>query len=123
MDPIMPGINDSEIEKLVSAVCRAGATHITASTYKARPDSWKRLKAVFPKESQVMGPMLKKGDWMYGYRYLPGDIRALLMEQAKSAALKNGLSFSSCREGFSPNKGRDKGIYCDGSHLAAKNRQ
>jgi DNA repair photolyase len=117
LDPIMPGINDSEIEDLVSAVCRAGAMHITTSTYKARPDSWKRLKAVFPIESQVMGVLLEKGNQMGGCRYLPEEIRAHLMQRVKRAALKNSITFSSCREGFS----REHGICCDGSHLAIKN--
>jgi DNA repair photolyase len=117
LDPIMPGINDYEIEELVSAVCRAGAMHITTSTYKARPDSWNRLKAVFPRESQVLGALLDKGNPMGGSRYLPEEIRARLMQQVKSAALKNSVTFSSCREGFP----REDGICCDGSHLAVMN--
>ena len=37
IDPIIPGINDSEIEDLVYAATHAGARHIVSSTYKARP--------------------------------------------------------------------------------------
>jgi DNA repair photolyase len=117
LDPIIPGINDSEIEDLVHAVCEAGALHITASTYKARPDSLKRLKAVFPMESKGLEILLKDGSQVGGARYLPEDMRARIMKQVKRAALKRGVTFSSCREGFS----QELGICCDGSHLVAKN--
>lgn len=119
LDPIIPGINDSEIEDLVHAVCEAGALHITTSTFKARPDGWKRLKAVFPEESNALGTLLKKGDKVGGASYLPKEIRATLIKQVKRAALEKCITFSSCREGFF----QEPGICCDGSHLATKKQQ
>jgi DNA repair photolyase len=116
LDPIIPGVNDSEIEDLVSAVCRAGALHITSSTYKARPDSLKRLKEAFPEESEALCAMFEKGSWTSGCHYLPKDVRFELMQRTKEAATERGASFSTCREGFS----NDFGICCDGSHLIGK---
>ena len=116
LDPIIPGINDSEIEDLVSAVCSAGAMHITSSTYKARPDSWKRLKEVFPDESKALYAMFDKGSWTCGCRYLPDKVRFELMQKTKEAATESGATFSMCREGFS----NEFGVRCDGSHLTGK---
>lgn len=116
LDPMIPGINDSEIEDLVSAVCRAGALHITSSTYKARPDSWKRLKEAFPEESEDLNTMFEKGGWVSGCRYLPYEVRFELMQKAKVAAAESRATFSTCREGFSS----EIGVCCDGSHLAGK---
>ena len=53
IDPIIPGINDSEIEDLVYAVSQAGARHITSSTYKARPGNMKRIFSAFPEEGEA----------------------------------------------------------------------
>jgi DNA repair photolyase len=116
LDPIIPGINDAEIEDLVLAVCEAGALHITTSTYKARPDSWKRLNAVFPGESKGLEILLKKGNKVGSACYLPEDTRVHLLKRVKGAALESGVTFSSCREGFS----QDPGLCCDGTHLAAQ---
>ena len=118
LDPIIPGINDSEIEDLVSAVCRAGALHITSSTYKARPDNWMRLREAFPEESEALYAMFEKGSWTSGCRYLPNKVRFELMQRTKEAATESGASFSTCREGFS----NEIGVCCDGSHLIGKMR-
>lgn len=118
LDPIIPGINDQEIEDLVAAVCEHGAQHITTSTFKARPDSWRRMKEAFPLEARDLGKLLEKGVRLGGYRYLPVDRRADLMQRMRKAALENGITFSTCREGFC----NDDGICCDGSHLAQVDR-
>lgn len=116
LDPIIPGINESEIEDLVSAVCKAGALHITSSTYKARPDNWKRLKEAFTEESNALYAMFEKGDRTSGYHYLPKKVRLELMQKIKEAATERGATFSTCREGFPG----DIGVSCDGSHLTKK---
>jgi DNA repair photolyase len=117
LDPIIPGINDSEIDDLVSAVSRAGALHITSSTYKARPDSWKRLREAFPEESEALYAVFEKGSWMSGCRYLPKRVRLELMQKIKEAASKSGTTFATCREGLS----NEVGACCDGSHLTGEN--
>lgn len=118
LDPIIPGINDSEIEDLVYAVCKEGAQHITSSTYKARPDSLKRIKEAFPEESKDLAAMFERSSRRSGYRYLPEEVRIELMARMKKAAFENSVTFSTCREGLS----RDPEVYCDGSHLISKSQ-
>ncbi len=113
IDPIIPGINDSEIEDLVNAACEAGALHITSSTYKARSDSWKRICSAFPSQAESLKAIFDKGSRVGGSLYMPGEIRESLMLKVEKAALKNGVTFASCREGLATK--RD--VLCDGSHL------
>jgi DNA repair photolyase len=114
IDPIIPFINDAEIESLVSAVSRAGARHVISSTYKARPDNWKRLCRAFAGETAALGPLyFEKGQRIESSHYLPFELRREILGRVKEAALKNGITFSTCREDiFKPS-----GISCDGSHL------
>lgn len=113
IDPIIPGINDSQIEDLVSAVCRAGAAHITSSTFKARPGSLKRISSAFPEEWEALRGIFERGELISGSIYLPVDLRRSLMERVKAATEEEGATFSSCREGAVP----PAGIKCDGTHL------
>ncbi len=113
IDPIIPGINDSEIKDLVLATCQAGAMHITSSSYKARQDSLRKICSVFPIEGEGLKAMFDRGCQEGGYMYLPQDIRRKLMNAVKENALHENVTFSSCREEF----GQLKGINCDGSHL------
>jgi DNA repair photolyase len=113
LDPIIPGINESEIEDLVSTVCRAGARHITASTYKYRPYNWKRLREVFPDEAKALGALFERGSRISGSNYLPEEVRFALIQEIKKAAAELGATVSTCREGFS----KEPGVCCDGSHL------
>ena len=100
IDPIIPGINDSEIEDLVLAVCKAGAMHITSSCYKARPDSLRRICSIFPREGEVLKALLKRGCCLGGHQYLPQEIRRGLMKEMNEKAFQKGVTFSTCREGF-----------------------
>lgn len=113
IDPIIPGINDSEIEDLVFLACEAGAQHITSSTYKARPDNWRRILSAFPLQAEGLRAIFEKGCRMGGSQYMPSEIRESLMLDVERAALKNGVTFASCREG----KTAQSGVLCDGSHL------
>lgn len=113
IDPIIPGINDFEIEDLINAACEAGAQHITSSTYKARPDSWKRICSAFPLQSESLKAIFDKGSRVGGSRYMQREIRESLMLKVEKAALKNGVTFASCREGLAIKRG----MLCDGSHL------
>jgi DNA repair photolyase len=113
IDPVIPGINDSELCEIVSAVCNAGALHITSSTYKARPDSLKRLCSAFPAEGKALVALLEKGDRIGGCCYLPKETRRRIMREVERAAANEGVTFAACREGLSS----QSGISCDGSHL------
>lgn len=113
IDPIIPGINDEEIDDLVSAVSRAGARHISSSTYKARPGSIKRIVNAFPEQGAALQRLFAGGEVIGGSLYLPAELRMDLMERIAASAEVEGLTFSSCREGSEP----APGINCDGSHL------
>ncbi len=113
IDPIIPGINDAEIDDLVSAVSRAGVLHITSSTYKARPGGIKRIMNAFPEQGAALQRFFAGGEMIGGSLYLPAELRRGLMERIAASAEVEGLTFSSCREGLAP----APGINCDGSHL------
>jgi DNA repair photolyase len=110
IDPIIPGINDSEIEDLVFAVCEAGAQH---NFLHCRPlDSWKRICSA-PSQAESLKAIFDKGNRVGGSRYMQREIRESLMLKVEKAALKNGVTFASCREGLAI----QRGVLCDGSHL------
>jgi DNA repair photolyase len=113
VDPVIPGINDFEIDDLIKAISNAGALHITSSTYKAKSDSLKRLEAEFPRETLVLRQMLKGGERIGGSTYLPKAIRERLIQKVKKLVLAEGLTFSTCREGLPS----ERGVTCDGSHI------
>jgi len=113
IDPIIPGINDSEIKDLVSAACLAGAQHITSSTFKARHDSLRRICRAFPEKGEALKALFQRGGRIAGSLYLPMDTRRELMREVEQRALQEGVTFSSCREGLT----LQTGISCDGSHL------
>jgi DNA repair photolyase len=113
IDPIIPGINDSEIKDMVSAACQAGALHITASTYKAHQDSLSRICGAFPEKGEALKDLFRRGGRTAGSLYLPWETRRELMAEVEQEALQEGMTFSSCREGLTP----EPGVNCDGSHL------
>ncbi len=113
IDPIIPGINDAEIDSLVSAASAAGASHITSSTFKARPGGLKELQNAFPEQGAALRQLFAAGEMLGGSLYLPAVIRRDLMQRIKASAEQHRLTFSSCREGSAP----APGINCDGSHL------
>jgi DNA repair photolyase len=115
IDPIIPGINDSEIEDLVYAAVQAGARHIVSSTYKARPGNLKRISSAFPDAGVVLKMLLQKGSRTSGSLLLPKELRCDLMQKVKDNASKMGVANSTCREGFPSVPGTN----CDGSHLLA----
>ena len=119
LDPIIPGINDAEIEKIVKAAAAAGAKHVTSSTFKPRPDSWRRIQQVFPEVSAKLEPLyFESGERHHNSRYLPRELRLELMKNVKTACDENGLTFASCREGL---QRMATAPSCDGSHLISRN--
>ena len=90
IDPIIPGINDSEIGDLVLAVCKAGAMHITSSCYKARPDSLRRICSIFPREGEGLKALLKRGSCLGGHQYLPQEIRRGADERDERESIAEG---------------------------------
>lgn len=123
IDPVIPGINDSGIDDLVSALADAGVSHVTSSTYKARPDSWRRLYAEFPDKMEAIRELYHT-KCFGGYGYLPEAIREKAMSSVRAACIAHSLTFSTCREGNvfadsipSSLPEQSESICCDGSHL------
>lgn len=115
IDPIIPFINDYEIEEIVKEVKNAGVKHIVSSTYKVRMDNWKRMSEVFTEEMKKLENLyFKHGEKYNGYYYLPKNYRYILMKKVFEEAKKNNLTFAVCREGFIEFNSAKS---CDGSHL------
>ena len=115
VDPIIPFINDTEIDELVRAVAEAGARHIVSSTYKVKLDSWKRMEREFPEEMKKLRSLyFVKGERVNGYYYLPVEYRYRLMKRIAERVKEFGITFAVCREGFSS---LNTSNTCDGSHL------
>ena len=113
IDPIIPGINDQGFGDLVYSLFSSGVRHITASTYKARPDNLKRIKTAFPEEGEALEVLFSRGGKTSGSRYLPEEVRRSILDGLEAQVLKAGITFSTCREGFV----FPQGTSCDGSHL------
>jgi DNA repair photolyase len=110
IDPVIPFLNDN-LSELMEAVADLGALHVTCSTYKVKPDNWKRFSAVFPKVAEKLKPhYLIEGERVGRSTYLPRNLRFDLMKKAKESAEDQHLKFGCCREGFSLNS-----AVCDGS--------
>jgi DNA repair photolyase len=113
IDPVIPGINESEIEDLAIAACSRGAQHIISSSYKASPESLRKLASLFPTQTLRLRALFKEGGRVGRSMYLPREEREKLMRRVEEAARRRGITFSTCREGT-----LSKGVVsCDGSHL------
>lgn len=120
VDPIVPYVNDdpSAVEELVEQVSRAGAVQVTSSTYKARPDSLSRLLKALPEVAPKIVEAYRSGERVGGYTYLDRRTRYEYMKTVRGAALRAGLAFHTCREGFPELATR--GFSCDGSSLVGR---
>ncbi|MEM2218975.1 MAG: radical SAM protein [Candidatus Korarchaeum sp.] len=122
VDPIIPGLNDDpdDIRSLLREVRDAGAEHVTFSTYKAKPDSLRRLIDAFPEEARNLRELyLREGVPVRGYRYLRAGLRYRILSKVVDEALKLGMTASVCREGF-PELMRAES--CDGTHLMSSQK-
>jgi DNA repair photolyase len=115
IDPIIPFLNDN-LAELVETVASLGVLHVTSSSYKVKPDNWKRFSAVFPQVAEKLKPLyFSEGERIGGSTYLPKKLRFGLMKKAKELAEEYNLKFGCCREGFSLNS-----AVCDGSWAIQK---
>jgi DNA repair photolyase len=120
LDPIIPFLNDGDLEATVRALAEAGAKHVTASTYKARLDNFSRVVSAFPDLAGKLRELYwVRGEAIGSVRYLPSEIRRGIVNKVESIAKNYGLSFSSCREGVG---GSSPGVRCDGTHLIPAKR-
>ncbi len=110
IDPIIPFINDNEVDKIIDRL--SFVDHITTSTFKPRFDSWRRFKKVFPVEAKKLEKLyFKEGEKISNSWYLPKDLRYKLLTKVREKTRECGITFGSCREGYYSNPS------CDGSHL------
>ncbi len=117
VDPIIPHINDDEhmLKQLVSEIVSAGARHIVTSSYKARPDNFRRLVTAFPELEQKLRRLYyEEGEYVHGYRYLRLDLRRRLLRPVIETARQLGVTHATCREGLPEFRNAPS---CDGSHL------
>jgi DNA repair photolyase len=113
VDPLIPFVNDN-VEGLVKKLASLGVRHLTSSTFKVRPDGWRRFSGAMPEVAERLKPLyFRDGAMISGYRYLPEALRFRLMERVCELAGKCGMRFGTCREGF----GRLNTAACDGSWL------
>jgi DNA repair photolyase len=117
IDPVIPFIND-DLSALMEAVADLGALHVTCSTYKVKPDNWRRFSVVFPEVAEKLNPhYFVEGERIGRSTYLPRNLRFGLMKKAKESAEDHRLKFGCCREGFSLNS-----AVCDGSWAIQKHK-
>ena len=116
IDPIIPRVNDQP-QKLIKTLADIGVKHVTCSTYKAKPDNWKRLSQALPKVMEQLKPLyFQEGEKVGGSALLPEDYRFRILKSVRDAALMQGLAFGVCREGLQ----RLNTAPCDGSWLMPK---
>lgn len=114
LDPILPYLNEEEILEIAKEVAPF-VKHITVSTYKARPDSLKRLTESFPKLRETLeGLYYERGIKVRGYLYLEESLRRDLIARIHKILKPYYITFATCRENLIDF--RAPGL-CDGSHL------
>ena len=113
IDPIIPLVNDQP-EKLVSTLASIGVKHVTSSTYKVKPDNWRRFSAVMPAVAEKLKPLyFKQGEKIGGNTLLPRDLRFKLLKNIRDLTTANKMKFGVCREDLP----RLNTAACDGSWL------
>ncbi|MEM1632605.1 MAG: radical SAM protein [Sulfolobales archaeon] len=116
IDPIIPYINsdDESIKRLVEKIAEVGALQITSSTYKAKPDNFKRISEAFPHlRKKLYDLYYVEGESFKGYKYLPKNLRREMMSMVREYAVSMGLKFATCREDLVELHTRN--TVCDGS--------
>jgi DNA repair photolyase len=113
LDPVIPEIS-LDWEEVVGAAAKAGALHVTASTFKPRPDSLKRFKNAFPKKADKIQELYyQEGERIQGSWYLPRKMRNQILSEIRDFVLERNMSFGVCREGLNLTTAKS----CDGTHL------
>ena len=114
LDPIILSINDSleSMKEVIKKCAEVGCKHVVSSTYKPRPDNWKRMVSSFP---EAMNKTKKLYSERIGHTlYLQQKIRRRIMERVRELAVEYNLTFATCREGFLD---LHTAKSCDGTHL------
>lgn len=113
VDPIVPFVNDAA-EGLMERLAGLGVEHVTCSTFKVRPDSWRRFSQAMPDAAARLRPLyFELGESRAGYRLLPERFRFKVLRRVASLARRYKMKFGTCREGL----GILNTATCDGSWL------
>jgi DNA repair photolyase len=100
VDPIIPFLNDNP-RRLIATLASIGVKHVTTSTYKPKPDNWRRLTQTFPKVAEKLQPLyFKEGERIGGCTYLPKEVRYKILKELHDIVTAQGIKFGVCREGF-----------------------
>ena len=117
IDPVIPNVND-DLAELAKQVSELGVLHVTCSTYKVKPDNWRRFSAVFPEAAKKLEPeYFRFGERYGGSLYLPQKTRFTMMKHVKQLVEEQNLTFGCCREGFGLNS-----VVCDGSWATKRHK-
>jgi len=102
VDPILPGLNDdlASLKELIQAIADAGARQVTSSTFKPVRGTFKLMAQEAPDLYETVRPAYGGAKWVGGYLYLPTERRYELMRAVRDLAIRAGLEFAVCREGF-----------------------
>ncbi len=119
LDPVIPWLNDDvdSIKEILESVSSVGVRFVVTSTFKARPDSLKRMCEAFPELCSKWVKLYRaEGKWIRGYWYAPESFRKELLKRVIDIAKHFGMEYAVCREGF---RGREwfTARSCDGTHL------
>jgi len=118
VDPVIPFVNDNP-ENLIKTLASIGVRHVTSSTYKIKPDNWRRFSVLMPKTAEKLRPLyLEKGEKLGRTTYLPKELRLGLIKKLSLLAKNYGIKFGTCREGLSYLNTST----CDGSWLIKQKR-
>jgi len=116
IDPIIPFLND-DFKNLIKTLSQLGVKHVTGSTYKTRPDNWRRISQALPEAAKKLRPLyFRKGEKMGGCVLLSHDLRLKLMKDMGRLAESHHIRFGTCRENLS----FLNTAACDGSWLLQK---
>ncbi len=113
VDPIIPFVNEDQ-KKLIATLANIGIKHVTCSTYKPKPDNWRRFSKALPEVAEKLKPLyFQQGERVGGNTLLPKDLRLKLLSSVRDLALARGMRFGVCREGLP----QLNTASCDGSWL------
>lgn len=116
LDPIIPGVNDDSntISAILKAAFEAGVRQVTTSTYKAKPDNFKRVLTAFPELEDELKNVYSRGERVGRSTYMAESLRRELILKVREVAEELSMGFASCREGFPELHTAET---CDGSHM------
>ena len=81
VDPVIPFVNDNP-ENLIKTLASIGVRHVTSSTYKIKPDNWRRFSVLMPKTAEKLRLLyLEKGEKLGRTTHLPKESRLESMKK------------------------------------------